>query len=123
MYVVCLLFHSEKLDWFYKVIPLRHLLDSSKILVPLQIRDSQTLIVKALRSCASDVIDVRLLVSEPSSSTWFGSGSKYTGGYEIRRKDWADNAPRPFQELSKNDWEERTIYLVLPHALTTWNPC
>ena len=105
-----LLFYSEKLDWFYKVIPLSYLLDSSKFVAPLRLQGSQTLIVKALRSYASDVVDVRLLVSEPSSSSWFGNSS--AGGYEIRRKDWADNAPGCFGELSKVDWEKQTIYVV-----------
>lgn len=91
-------------------IPLSYLLSSSKILAPLQLQDSQTLIVKALRSCASDVIDVRLVLSEPSSFTRFGSrgSSKSAGGYELRRKDWTS---AQFGESSQADWDDQTIYV------------
>jgi hypothetical protein len=124
MYVVSFFFYNEKFDWFYKVIPLSYLLESSKILVPLQLQDSQTLIVKALRSCASDVVDVRLLVTEPgpSSSTWARSRdkSKSAGGYELRRKDWT----RPLGDRTKSQWDEQTIYVVCLHPpLTTMNEC
>ena len=115
-------FCSGKFDWFLqKVIALSYLLESSKILAPLQLQDSQTLIVKALRSCASDVVDVRLLVSEPSSSIWFGrrDNIKDAGGYEIRRKDWVDGASRRFEGFSKAYWEKHTIYVVRSHLSTT----
>jgi hypothetical protein len=100
-----------------QVISLSYLLNSSKVLAPLQLQDSQTPIVKALRSYASDVLDVRLLVSEPSSLTWFrgDNNTDDVGGYEIRRKDWVDGASSCIGELSKADWAKQTIYMVHSH--------
>lgn len=92
------------------VIPLTSLLQTSKILVPLCLWGSETSIVKAVRAQAAASLEVRLLVSEPSTSAWFNASetAAEVGGYEIRRKDWETTR----EHLSRRQWEERTIYLV-----------
>lgn len=55
--------------------------------------------MRALRYYCPDDVEVRMIVSDPSSS----SG---TGGYEVRRR-----AP-PTRRYSPDDWDARTVYLV-----------
>lgn len=72
-------------------------------------------VVKAIRTYVSDVLEVRMLVSAPSASTWYPSWKSEKdsiGGYEVRRKDWStlsDNATRNFTRVQ---WDERSIYMV-----------
>jgi hypothetical protein len=72
-------------------------------------------VVKAIRAYAGDVLEVRMLVSIPSPSTWHPSWKPErasVGGYEVRRKDWStlsDNATRDF---TRAQWDDRTIYMV-----------
>jgi hypothetical protein len=71
--------------------------------------------VKAIRTYAGDVLEVRMLVSAPSASAWYPSWKPERdsiGGYEVRRKDWStllDNATR---EFTRSQWDDRTIYMV-----------
>ncbi|KAG1752410.1 uncharacterized protein EDB91DRAFT_1195246 [Suillus paluster] len=71
-------------------------------------------VVKAIRTYAGDMLDVRMLVSAPSSSAWYPSWKterNSVGGYEVRRKDWPtllDNATR---EFTRGQWDDRTIYM------------
>ncbi|TFK43971.1 hypothetical protein BDQ12DRAFT_596164 [Crucibulum laeve] len=97
---------SSLFDEFYKVIPLSYVLHHSPVLRGLRLDDAQTAIVKALRTHAPDFVEVRLLVSQPSSSTWYGGQGKEKGGYEIRRKSRDETTGR-----SKQDWENLTIYM------------
>lgn len=75
--------------------------------------------VKALRACAAELVDARLLLEEPSleSDGWHqagsaAAGSKSRGGYELRRKDWTRGNIPAMLSYSKKDWQERTIYVV-----------
>ncbi|KAG6919787.1 hypothetical protein DXG01_001626 [Tephrocybe rancida] len=87
--------------------PLTQLLKRSKVLAPLALENVQVQIVKALR--AEGKVDVRLLVSEPSASTWGGQAHdrRDLGAYEIRRRETAGEVGG----YSKLDWENRTIYV------------
>jgi len=72
-------------------------------------------VVKAIRAYVGDVLEVRMLVSSPSTSAWYPSWKPErdsVGGYEVRRKDWStlsDNATRDF---TRAQWDDRTIYMV-----------
>ncbi|KAG6905431.1 hypothetical protein DXG01_002782 [Tephrocybe rancida] len=68
---------------------LTQLLKRSKALAPLTLENVQVQIVKAL--CAEGKVDVRLLVSEPSASTWGGQthDGRDLGAYEIHRWETA----------------------------------
>ncbi|KAF8076854.1 hypothetical protein FPV67DRAFT_1715344 [Lyophyllum atratum] len=101
---------SEQGEGFF---PLSHLLEDSKLLAPLGLGNSQVPIARALRSNAADVLEVRLLVSDPSASTWFGgqTDSKDIGAYEVRRKDWTETLTGPSRGYSRTDWERRTVYV------------
>ncbi|KAL1688516.1 hypothetical protein GGG16DRAFT_59715 [Schizophyllum commune] len=55
-------------------------------------------VVRALRHYCPDDVEVRMIVSDPSSS----SGS---GGYEVRRRE------APARRYSPGDWDARTVYL------------
>lgn len=66
------------------------------------------LIAKALRALASELLEVRMLVSDSTTWSWHGRHNKDRGLYEVRRKDW-DKLP---QTKSKTDWEVRTVYIV-----------
>ncbi|TRM67452.1 hypothetical protein BD626DRAFT_478853 [Schizophyllum amplum] len=58
----------------------------------------EMLVVRALRHYCPDVVEVRMIVADPSSS----SG---TGGYEVRRR------VAPTRRFSSDDWDARTVYL------------
>ncbi|KAG6875634.1 hypothetical protein C0992_003031 [Termitomyces sp. T32_za158] len=100
---------------------LSRLIRRSEVLSPLNIEHLQIPIAKALRSDATSTLEVRLLVSEPSSS-WSGKrdATRDVGAYELRQRD-ADNAStRPSQSYSRQDWEDRTIYVEnIPVQLKT----
>ncbi|KAF9458488.1 hypothetical protein BDZ94DRAFT_1270562 [Collybia nuda] len=90
-------------------IPLTSLLRTSKILAPLHLWSLETAIAKAIRFHAATSLEIRLRVSEPSTSAWTkaGDSAAEVGGYEIRRKDWEITR----EHLSRGQWEERSIYL------------
>ena len=101
---------NEHVDQIFSpVIPLNYLLTRSSTLSPLNLLGSQAAIVKALRECASDVFDVRLLVSAPPSTTCFRNNPGDVGAYEIRRKDWVDALTRPY---SREVFNGKTVYMV-----------
>ncbi|TFK28945.1 hypothetical protein FA15DRAFT_583423 [Coprinopsis marcescibilis] len=71
---------------------------------------SQTPLMKAVRTSASHLFDLQLIVTEPQP--WFnrnGSASSDThgtlGGYRVRRKN------RQGLGYTKRDWDERTVYM------------
>ncbi|KAF8338492.1 hypothetical protein F5887DRAFT_1137510 [Amanita rubescens] len=71
--------------------------------------------VKALRAYAAELIDVRLLLEEPSDG-WrraggSSTGSKSFGGYELCRKDWTRESTPTQLSYSRHDWQERTVYV------------
>lgn len=72
----------------------------------------ETAYVKALRSHAADLVEVRLILSEegPSSFTsdrWSKKASSLTG-YEVRRKITETS----LSKHGKVDWHNLTIYVV-----------
>jgi hypothetical protein len=72
-------------------------------------------VVKAIRSYAGDVLEVRMLVSAPSPSAWYPSWKSErdsVGGYEVRRKDWSALSDNPSREFTRAQWDDRTIYMV-----------
>ena len=94
----------------FQVISLRYVLWHSSVLrLGQDLRAEEIGIVKALRSHASEVLEVRMIVSN-SSDSW---QSKDRGIYEVRRKDWEDMLHVPSREYTKDQWEKNTIYMVL----------
>jgi len=105
---------------FYQVISLCYLLRHSSILrlsgLGQDVRVEETSVVKALRTHAGDVLEVRMIVSE-SSSSWH---SKDRGIYEVRRKDWEDMLQAPSRQYTRDQWEKQTVYMVLCYFLYSW---
>ncbi|KAJ8455570.1 hypothetical protein ONZ51_g12397 [Trametes cubensis] len=75
--------------------------------------------VKAIRTHASELLEVRMRVSAPSKAGWYGTNTSAsssstkeddTGGYEVRRKDWRDALLRA-RNSSRHEWESRTVYM------------
>ena len=85
----------------------------------------ETEVVKALRSHASETLEVRILGSASSSSVWYGTGKtsrkKDVGGYEVRRKDWETLLEHPLRQLRTVQWDERTVYMVSIHFVRALN--
>ncbi|KAG0703841.1 hypothetical protein DFH29DRAFT_771158, partial [Suillus ampliporus] len=71
-------------------------------------------VVKAIRTYAGDVLEVRMLVSAPSASAWYPSWKperNSVGGYEVRRKDWSTLLDNVTREFNRGQWDERTVYM------------
>ncbi|KAJ7355840.1 hypothetical protein DFH08DRAFT_1076830 [Mycena albidolilacea] len=82
--------------------PLSYVLDYS---CPLSsTRASEPVVVKALRTHAADLVDVRMTI--PSGED-HPNGRK-RGNFEIRPKFWDDDAVYP---VSREGWENRTVYV------------
>lgn len=98
--------------WFVDI-PLRYLLSHSTTLSTLDPPPTETAIAKTIRSQDDDALEIRVLVSAPSRSAWYGKDSArdQLGGYEVRRRDWADVLQR-IQQLTEDDWTASTIYAV-----------
>jgi hypothetical protein len=97
--------------FFTQVVPLSHLFRHSFAFSSIHI-ESEAVVAKALRNRAADGLEVRMLVSAPSTSRWYGgnrSAKEELGGYEVRRTDFGTTVQRDYQ---RSYWEERTIYLV-----------
>lgn len=94
-------------------VSLHHLLYHCKVLAPLR-KVSQTLLVKHLKTHLSDMLEFRMLVTEPKP--WFGRSGEASsqqavrGGYEVRLKQPLTSA------LSKVEWEKRMVYVVSRHS-------
>jgi len=101
-----------------KVIPLSFLLRHSAILslagLGKDVLSEETNIVKALKAHASDILEVRILFSEPSRG-W--NRDEDPGGYEVRKKN-REGLLQSCQDYTRDDWEKRTIYLVLRPIIT-----
>ncbi|KAI0785642.1 hypothetical protein C8Q75DRAFT_775798 [Abortiporus biennis] len=95
-------------------IPLTYLIRNSVYLASLNPAPSEADLVKAIRSHLNDVFEVRMLVTSPSRSVWYGkqhaSAKDSMGGYELRWKDWEDVLKKT-RSGSRNDWEERILYV------------
>ncbi|KAI0650913.1 hypothetical protein C8Q79DRAFT_945655 [Trametes meyenii] len=70
--------------------------------------------VKAVRTHADDLLEVRMRVSAPSKAAWYGaepsSSKEEASGYEVRRKDWREALPRA-RNSTRQEWELRTVYM------------
>lgn len=85
----------------FAVVSLLHVLKHA--LHGILISELETAVAKALRSEATDSIEVRMVFSGPS---WSAHGSsKNKGMFEVRRKD-------PQNMFTRENWKERTLYLV-----------
>jgi hypothetical protein len=95
------------------VISLGYLLRTSSALSAVGQTVAQSVIIRALRSRASESIEVRMLITSPPASVWGQSSVLDDGGYEIRRKNWASLSETLPTTRTKAYWEERTAYLVM----------
>ncbi|KAI0638658.1 hypothetical protein C8Q77DRAFT_1048031 [Trametes polyzona] len=95
-------------------LPLSTLLRRSAYFSHLSTRPLETAYVKAIRTHAPELFEVRMRVSAPSKSAWYGADSASKdddlGGYEVRRKDWRDALLRS-RNTNRQDWELRTVYV------------
>ncbi|KAI0677726.1 hypothetical protein C8Q78DRAFT_962759 [Trametes maxima] len=71
--------------------------------------------VKAVRTHADDLLEVRMRVSAPSKAAWYGtppssSSKEDTSGYEVRRQDWREALTRA-RNSTRQEWELRTVYM------------
>ncbi|OJT10485.1 hypothetical protein TRAPUB_12923 [Trametes pubescens] len=95
-------------------LPLSALLRNSAYFSHLSARPSESAYVKALRSHAADMFEVRMRVTAPSRTDWQGteaSTSRDPGGYEVRRTDWRD-ALLSARNTTRQEWERSTVYTV-----------
>ncbi|KAG6330446.1 hypothetical protein ID866_8643, partial [Astraeus odoratus] len=96
-------------------VPVNYLIRRPPFRGSLSIQPSEVDVVKAIRSFASESLEVRMLASVPSSSVWYGPGKtsrkKDVGGYEVRRRDWATLLAHPFRGLTAVQWDDRTLYM------------
>ncbi|OBZ70321.1 hypothetical protein A0H81_09605 [Grifola frondosa] len=92
-------------------IPLNYL-GSLPPLSSLSSRPLETVLAKSIRGHASDILEVRMRVTSPSRSVWYGKHKMEdeAGGYEIRRKDW-EAALETCRNFTRQDWELRTVYM------------
>ncbi|KAI0265883.1 hypothetical protein BC834DRAFT_824367 [Gloeopeniophorella convolvens] len=67
---------------------------------------TETAVIKSLRTHAKDDFDVRMIVVDKARSGRYAP----PGGYEVRRRDWADVTER-FSTFSPEYWEARTVYI------------
>ncbi|PSR92236.1 hypothetical protein PHLCEN_2v4766 [Hermanssonia centrifuga] len=73
----------------------------------------ESTLLKSIRTYLSDRLEVRVLMSSPSRSTWYGkqlSPFKNVGGYEVRLKNWEDTLRR-VGNSTRSEWESRTVYM------------
>lgn len=68
----------------------------------------ENLAFRALRAFHNNKVDIRMVLSGPSDG-------REVGLYEIRRKDWeaTHQGQGPRQNYSREQWENRTVYMVL----------
>lgn len=60
--------------------------------------------VKCLTTHANDFFDIQMIIVDKTRP-------QFAGGYEIRRKDWAEVTLR-FPSFSPEYWDARTVYIV-----------
>ncbi|KAL1946666.1 hypothetical protein VTO73DRAFT_14770 [Trametes versicolor] len=94
-------------------LPLSALLRNSAYFSHLSSRPPESAYVKAIRTHAADMFEVRMRVTAPSRTDWQGtdaSTSSDPGGYEVRRKDWRD-ALVSARNTTRQEWEKSTVYM------------
>ncbi|KAL5529925.1 hypothetical protein ACEPAF_6182 [Sanghuangporus sanghuang] len=102
-------------------IPISYLIHSSPLFSGLSDIPPETVLIRCVR--ASNVLDGRLIVAEPSSSGWIRKTRNYTeneGGFEVRRRDWPNVRDR-VRKYTSFHWDSRTVYAEsLPHRARTF---
>jgi len=71
---------------------------------------TEAAIVKSLRTHARDIFDIRMIVVDKSRPRRGRHGHTLAGGYEVRRKDWAEVTQR-FPTFNPEYWDSLTIYI------------
>ncbi|KAI9457941.1 hypothetical protein BJY52DRAFT_1120025, partial [Lactarius psammicola] len=70
---------------------------------------TETSVVKCLSTYARDSFDIRMILVDKTRP-------RFAGGYEVRRKDWAEVTHR-FPTFSPEYWDARTVYIEnIPHS-------
>jgi hypothetical protein len=77
---------------------------------------TEAAIVKSMRAHAKDSFDIRMIVVDKVRSRRGHHGYAPAGGYELRRKDWAEATQR-FPAFSPEYWGALTIYIVRAPSL------
>ena len=72
---------------------------------------TEATIAKSLRAHATDTFDIQMIVIDKTRPRRGRHGYAPAGGYEVRRKDWAEVIQR-FPTFSPEYWDTRTIYIV-----------
>ncbi|KAL5487587.1 hypothetical protein ACEPAI_5695 [Sanghuangporus weigelae] len=102
-------------------IPISYLIQSSPLFSVLSGIPPETVLIRCVR--ASSILDGRLIISEPSSSSWMRKSRSYTeneGGFEVRRRDWRSISDR-VRKYTSFHWESRTVYVEnLPYRARTF---
>ena len=65
-------------------------------------------VIKCLSTYANDFFDIRMIIVDKTRRQHVQA---LAGGYEIRRKDWAEVTHR-FPSFSPEYWDARTVYIV-----------
>ncbi|KAH9983047.1 hypothetical protein BJV74DRAFT_797603 [Russula compacta] len=137
--ILCALAFSDHQLWFDPslrdpnrdgFVPIRTLLHTSPVFLAANVVSlTETAIVKSLRAHARDTFDIRMIVVDKTRNRHgrHAHGHTLAGGYEIRRKDWAEATER-FPTFSSEYWDTQTIYIgprttqQLPRYTTHFSP-
>jgi len=92
-------------------VPLSYLLRRSPVLLqaaslPSFVKPPETLLVKAIRSHVSNLLDIRMIVPDDASSRHWSK--KPLSGYEVKRI----NKSEVTSNYGKVDWDRLTVYVV-----------
>ena len=94
------------------VVPLRTLMHTSPVFLAANaVSLTEATIVKSLRAHATDTFDIQMIVVDKTRPRRGRHGYASAGGYEVRRKDWAEVIQR-FSTFTPEYWDTRTIYIV-----------
>lgn len=78
-------------------------------------RPPEAMLVKAIRTHASDTFEVRMMMASPSRAIWHGkegaAQSSSAGGFEVRLKDW-EEVLRRAGDRTRGTWDTLTVYVV-----------
>ncbi|KAH9959221.1 hypothetical protein BC827DRAFT_1214899 [Russula dissimulans] len=93
-------------------IPLRTLVHTSPVFLAAAdvVSLTEAAVVKSLRTHARDIYDIRMIVVDNSRPRRARHGHALAGGYEVRRKDWAEVTQR-FPTFNPEYWDSLTIYI------------
>jgi hypothetical protein len=89
----------------FKVIPITTLFRRSHVFHDDNSRTTDVSVAKSLSSHANGFFDIQMIIVDKKRPR------NLAGGYEIRRKDWAEVTLR-FPSFSPEYWDARTVYIV-----------